>query len=139
MTRSRQTSIVREFSQQDFDLFAQLSGDDNPIHTDPDFCSGTRFGRTVAHGLLLCSVLRGLIEQLLPGGRLGEQSVMFPAPTYAGEPMLFSATMSNETGSSESGHATTHGSELTSLDFDIEIKRVEDGVVTCQGRGKVVI
>lgn len=134
MTRVTRTSIVREFSQMDFDLFAQLSGDDNPIHTDPDFCADTRFGRPVAHGLLLCSVLRGLVNKLIHGGRLSEQSMMFPAPTYAGDPMLFSVTLS-----SESRHETEPGCELTSLDFEMEIQRVEDGVVTCQGQGKVVI
>jgi acyl dehydratase len=76
--------IERSFTQADFDRFARLSGDANPIHTDPAFAAATRFGCTVAHGLLLMSVLRGLIEQLVPGGRLVEQSVMFPAPTFTG-------------------------------------------------------
>ena len=140
MTVATEIGIEREFSQADFDQFALLSGDDNPIHTDPVFCAGTRFGRTVAHGLLLCSVLRGLIEKLLPGGRLSEQAVMFPAPTYAGESMLFSVTVTGESksGSAESKRGTTPGSELTSFEFDMEIKRVEDGVVTCQGQAKVV-
>jgi acyl dehydratase len=77
MTREGQTSIVRSFTQADFDCFARLSGDDNPIHVDAEFSARSRFGRTVAHGLLLCSVLRGLIEKLAPGGRLGELSVRY--------------------------------------------------------------
>lgn len=124
MTAADQTSVVKVFSQADFDSFARLSGDDNPIHTDPGFCSGTRFGRTVAHGLLLCSVLRGLIDRLAPGARLGEQSVMFPAPTYAGEPMRFAVSV---TGRNQGG-----------LELELEVKRVEDGVVTCQGQAMVV-
>ncbi len=54
-------SVNRVFSQTDFDRFAALSGDDNPIHVDAEFSARTRFGRTVAHGMLLysiaCSVL----------------------------------------------------------------------------------
>ena len=56
-------SARRILSQEEFDRFAALSGDDNPIHTDPGFSARTRFGRTVAHGMLLygtvCSVLGG--------------------------------------------------------------------------------
>ena len=116
--------IVHVFSQADFDLFARLSGDNNPIHTDPVFCSGTRFGRTVAHGLLLCSVLRGLIDHLKPGGRLSEQAVMFPAPTYADEPMQFTVSVT--------GHK---GGEF---ELELEVKRLDDDIVTCQGHATVV-
>ena len=45
------------FTQDDFVRFARLSGDDNPIHVDAKFASTTRFGKTVAHGMLLYSVL----------------------------------------------------------------------------------
>ncbi len=125
MTRVQQVSIVKVFSQEDFDRFATLSGDNNPIHTDPDFCATTRFGRTVAHGLLLCSVLRGLMEQLNPGARLDEQAVMFPAPTYANEPMQFAVK-------------TTGGGDDGSK-LGLEVKRMDDGVVTCQGHARVVV
>ena len=125
MTRVQQVSIVKVFSQSDFDRFADLSGDNNPIHTDPDYCVATRFGGTVAHGLFLCSVLRGLIEQLMPGARLDEQAVMFPAPTYANEPMQFAV---KTTGGSGNG-----------IKLALEVKRLDDGVVTCQGHARVVI
>ena len=115
--------IVHVFSQADFDLFARLSGDNNPIHTDPEYCSGTRFGRTVAHGLLLCSILRGLIDRLKPGSRLSEQAMMFPAPTYADEPMQFAVTVS--------GHKDDE------FELELEVKRLADNIVTCQGHATV--
>ena len=118
-----EATLVHTFNQADFDRFAQLSGDDNPIHTDPDFSARTRFGQTVAHGLLLCSVLRGLVDRLLPGGRMLEQSVMFPAPTFADEPMQFSAVL---------GQAEGSGVELS-----LEVRRVNDGEITCRGHCKV--
>lgn len=125
MSPVKQVSIVKVFSQEDFDSFASLSGDDNPIHTNPDFCAGTRFGRTVAHGLLLCSVLRGLTEQLTPGARLDEQSVMFPAPTYANEPMQFTVN--------------TVGDGDNEIELKLEVKRMNDGVVTCLGNTRVTV
>jgi acyl dehydratase len=124
MTHDQKISIERVFSQVDFDRFARLSGDNNPIHTDPDFCAGTRFHRTVAHGLLLCSVLRGLIERLVPGGQLSEQSVMFPAPTFTGEPMQFAVSITDNS--------------KNELNLALEVKRLNDGIVTCQGHARVV-
>lgn len=124
MNEDREISIDKVFSQADFDDFARLSGDDNPIHTDPDYCKDTRFERTVAHGLLLCSVLRGLIDQLKPGVRLSDQSVMFPAPTYADEPMRFAVT---QTGNIDGIN-----------DLQLQVKRIKDNVVTCQGHARVM-
>src|SRR5210317_380667 len=65
--RSDTVVLDKVLTQADFDAFAELSGDDNPIHVDPAFCAKTRFGRTVSHGMLLSTVLRGLIDQLVPG------------------------------------------------------------------------
>lgn len=83
---SRRATLDKTFTQADFDAFAALSGDDNPIHVDPDFSARTRFGRTVAHGALLCSVLRGLVEEIVPGGRQIRQSTMYPAPRPPAKP-----------------------------------------------------
>tara|TARA_R110002051_G_scaffold68434_1_gene123249 strand:- start:26404 stop:26775 length:372 start_codon:yes stop_codon:yes gene_type:complete len=88
---SHTASLERSFCQADFDAFAQLSGDHNPIHVDPEFSARTRFGCTVAHGALLCAVLRGLVEELVPGGRQIRQSTQYPAPSPAGELLRFEA------------------------------------------------
>lgn len=78
---------VRTFALQDFERFAILSGDNNPIHVDPVFAAGTRFGKPVAHGMLLYSALCAVLHNdLLPEGAVQlEQELMFPTPTYAGE------------------------------------------------------
>ena len=79
--RCQRVELELTLTQEDFDRFARLSGDDNPIHVDPEFSAHTRFGRTVAHGVLLCTIVRGLIEQLVPHARQRRQKVTFPSPT----------------------------------------------------------
>jgi acyl dehydratase len=80
-------SLKRTFVQEDFTRFAVLSGDDNPIHVDPTFSARTKFGRPVAHGMFLYSVVCGVLGSQLPGPgtmQLG-QELMFPSATYVGE------------------------------------------------------
>lgn len=50
----------RTITESDIMNFAELSGDDNRIHTDPEFSKTTMFGRQVAHGLLGLAVASGL-------------------------------------------------------------------------------
>ena len=75
----------RCFSQDDFNDFAVLSGDDNPIHVDPDFSAKTHFGSTVAHGMLLYTGLKGFLQNLFPGSVQLSHQMMFPSGTTAGE------------------------------------------------------
>jgi acyl dehydratase len=113
-----QTQVRRTLTQADFNAFAALSGDDNPIHVDPDFSARTRFGRTVAHGVLLYSILRGVAEKLIPNARQTRQLTKFAAPTYADEEMVFSATVLTDDGK------TAH--------VACEAVRENDGTKTCE-------
>lgn len=72
-------------SQEDFNLFAEVSGDDNPIHVDPAFSASSAFGRTVSHGMLIYSKLWGMICAAHPGARAVSQNMMFPNPCFTDE------------------------------------------------------
>jgi acyl dehydratase len=80
-------TVYRVLDQSDFDRFAALSGDDNPIHVDPEFAARTKFGRTVAHGMFLYSVVCSVLGTRLPGPGIVqvEQELIFPSATFAGE------------------------------------------------------
>lgn len=75
----------RILAQEDFDRFAVLSGDDNPIHVDPEFASRTRFERTVSHGMLLYGLICGTLREHFPEAVQLEQTLMFPNPAHAGD------------------------------------------------------
>ena len=72
------------FTQEDFNRFAELTGDNNPIHVDPQFSARTRFGKTVAHGMLLYSAICRVLSTQFPGpGTLQiKQEMVFRNPTY---------------------------------------------------------
>lgn len=79
----------RRFTQSDFDRFADLSRDDNPIHVDLGFAAQTRFGGTVAHGMILYSMICRVFSTQFPGpGTLQvQQELMFQYPTRADTPI----------------------------------------------------
>jgi acyl dehydratase len=92
--RNARVSVRRRVTQADFDRFARVSGDDNPIHVDSEFASRTRFGRTLAHGMMLYSLVVHLIRaELLPGSVELEQDLVFPGPIYAGDELIIDAAV----------------------------------------------
>lgn len=101
--------------QDDFDRFAQISGDDNPIHVDPEFSARTRFGRTVSHGMLIYSRIWAMIEKRYPGRQPSLQNLMFPNPSYTGEPLTITVTPG------EDGRMA------------VEVTRDADGAITLSG------
>jgi len=54
----------RTITKEDLDTFTKLSGDYNPIHTDPEYASTTAFGELIAQGALVLSIGTGLAYDL---------------------------------------------------------------------------
>jgi len=95
MNVGQQFITTRTFTQDDFNRFAALSGDDNPIHVDPEFSARTKFGKTVAHGMLLYGSICGAVSECFPGAVQLEQSLRFPSPTYVGEEITIQMIVTN--------------------------------------------
>jgi 3-hydroxybutyryl-CoA dehydratase len=51
----------RTLTEADVTLFAGLSGDTHPQHTDAEWSAGSRFGERIAHGMLVLSYAAGLV------------------------------------------------------------------------------
>lgn len=54
-------------TEKDIELFAEVSGDRNPLHMDEDFAKQTPFGQRIAHGALTASYISGILGNDLPG------------------------------------------------------------------------
>jgi acyl dehydratase len=117
----------RVLLQSDFDRFARLSHDDNPIHCDPVFAAQSHFGATVAHGMLLYScICKALTEQVGPGVVQLEQTLMFPNATYVGDRLSI--------------ELTTETDESGVLALQTEIKKVgADGTALATTTGRCCV
>ncbi len=81
----------RTVTQEDINLFAELSGDDQWIHVDVERAKKeSPFGTTVAHGNLTLSLIDGFRRDVIAssgfvlGVNYGWNKVRFPAPVPAG-------------------------------------------------------
>ena len=88
-------SLTHQVTDEDVQLFARLTGDDNPLHLDPAFARGTSMKRPVVYGMLSASFLSTLIGTKLPGpGALWtSQTIEFAHPVFVGDTLTVSAVV----------------------------------------------
>lgn len=97
------TSEWFEVTQDHIDGFADLTGDHQWIHTDPERAASGPFGTTIAHGYLTLSLLVPLLEEVLvienraSSVNYGLDKVRFPAPVPSGSRVRLTATLAEAT------------------------------------------
>ena len=79
--------LVKEVTDRDIQLFAEVSTDRNPVHLDDDYAHDTIFEGRIAHGMLTASLISAVIGEQLPGhGAIYlSQSLKFIAPVRPGD------------------------------------------------------
>ena len=55
------------FTQADVERFAEVTGDNNPLHLDEGFAAGTPFKRPIIHGMLGASIFTKVLGTIYPG------------------------------------------------------------------------
>ena len=83
-------SLMRTVMERDVSLFADLSGDANPIHLCDRYAANTKFGQRIAHGMLTASLVSALLGTRLPGpGAVYlSQTLTFLAPVKIGDVVM---------------------------------------------------
>ncbi len=83
-------SPAKTLTDAHFMFFAGMTGDAHPIHYDDEYARKTRFGRRLAHGLLLTSLtavgastLAPIIEHSIVA--FVEQTTRFRVPVFIGD------------------------------------------------------
>ncbi len=85
----------RTVTDADIVKFAEISGDDNPVHLDEEFAAKTLFKGRIAHGMLAASFISTTVGTKLPGyGAIYiSQSLRFKAPVRIGDAVVTTATV----------------------------------------------
>ncbi len=68
-------------------MYAEISGDHNPLHFDEEFAAGTKFGKLVVQGGLTTGLLHALVAMDMPGpGTVFlSQNWKFTGPVFIGD------------------------------------------------------
>jgi len=112
-------SYAKTITETDIVLFADISGDVNPVHLNEEFATETMFEGRIAHGMLTASFISTVLGTKLPGpGCIYlRQDLRFLAPVRPGD--------------------TVH-SQITITDVNAEKKRVYAHTVCRVGDTSVV-
>ena len=60
-------TMERVITAEDVKIFADITGDDNPIHVDADYAAETRFGKPIVHGIFLLGIISKALGRDFPG------------------------------------------------------------------------
>ena len=77
-------SFERQISASDVKRFAEIVGDLNPIHIDPEFADNTFFKKRIVHGAFLAGLISKILGMDFPGqGTVYiSQDTVFKRPVY---------------------------------------------------------
>ena len=78
---------VKRVTQDMINRYADAAEDHNPLHVDPEFAKTTRYGGTIAHGMLSMAFIQELMVRTFGRDWLesGSIEVSFMAPVRPGE------------------------------------------------------
>jgi 3-hydroxybutyryl-CoA dehydratase len=80
------TEVTKTITDTVIKTYANLSGDDNPLHVDAVFARKTRFKGRIAQGMLTASLISTALTRLTKGlFVLVSQDLRFTAPVHLGD------------------------------------------------------
>jgi 3-oxoacyl-[acyl-carrier protein] reductase len=108
--------------------FAEVSGDENPIHMDAEDAKAYGYPRQVAHGALMLAAVSKMIGMEVPGpGAVWmNQSIEWTAPVFVGDQIEITATIA----------AVSDGASVLRLDLEARNQRDE---LTMRGNAQVKV
>ncbi len=127
-TIGEEATLTKLVNDIDIKAFAQISGDDNPVHMNDEYAKGTMFGGRIAHGILVAGLISAVLGTMLPGtGAIYlSQQLRFLAPVRPGDEVTARARVSEW--DPVKGRVT--------LSTDV---RNQDGVAVISGEARLVM
>jgi len=80
-------TIEKVITQLMINQYAEASGDFNPIHVDEQYARKSRFGSTIAHGMMIAASISELMTMTFKQDWLnrGRLKIRFRAPVFPGD------------------------------------------------------
>lgn len=78
-------TFSKQVSEADVVAFANITGDDNPLHLDEAYARTTRFGQRIAHGALTAGIVSAALTAMLGSSLYISQHSEFMAPVHLGD------------------------------------------------------
>jgi acyl dehydratase len=129
------TSGWHDVTQRDVDAFADVTGDHQWIHVDPERARQTPFGGTIAHGYYTLSLAPMLTDQVMRlegfafAVNYGLNRVRFPAPVPVGSRVRMTAKLA--------GLEDVPGGAQMTLELTFECEGGEKPVCVAQSIARV--
>ena len=122
--------IVRLVDQPRIELYAQASGDFNPIHVDREFAAQSRFGGTIAHGMMVAAAISEMMVAAFGSdwARTGKMKIRFRSPVSPGQRITARGSV----------RKVTRTGEETRVTCSVSVVK-DDGEVAIAGHTEVTI
>jgi 3-hydroxybutyryl-CoA dehydratase len=91
-------SFVVEITQEKMDIFAELSGDYNPMHVDTKYALSKGYNDKLVYGMLSSAMYSTLVGMYLPGEKclLNKCDVDYRKPVYVGDLLTVSGEVADK-------------------------------------------
>ena len=119
------------FTDHDVRLFADASGDANPLHLSPSYSRRTAFGRPVVHGVLGVIASLGSLKARR-GQRIAQINAEFPGAMFTG----IDYTVHVVDGPGDGARVSVADGTRTMLDVDVRFQSGEEPRVDGEGAGQ---
>ena len=108
-------------STEDMRLSSDLSGDGNPLHSDPQFAQTKGFAYPIVYGVLLCAQMSRLIGEEMPDKNsiIMDIQMDFLSPCFPEDVLIFSADLISKSNSTRT--------------YQCKCKVIKDNKIMCKG------
>lgn len=122
--------IHKTITMNQIRLYADASGDYNPIHIDEEFAKNSQFGRNIGHGMMAASTISELMVKNFARAwyETGKMKIRFKSPVYPNDEIQTS-------GNIKKSEETDDGTQIT---CSVEISR-HDGDIIISGETTVIL
>lgn len=119
--------LTKTVTEKDIQSFAEVTGDNNPVHLDEAYAAATPFKTRIAHGMLSAGYISAVIGTKLPG----------PGAIYIGQTLRFKRPV-------KIGDAVTAAATITAIDTEkarvtLETVCTVDGKPVVEGEATIMV